>query len=196
MEFTVEDGCCFTTINGTRGTLSQACVQSLIEATKDLGSDAKYIETGSYLGCSSLIVALHSNAIVYAHDIWVTDWSELKGSPPPEVKDYFYTFYDMVKKNKMTRRIIPIRGNSVYTLGIHDDDSIDVAFIDGDHSLDGCFLDLEAVFPKMKKNGKILIHDCYGDNECRQAVLKFVAKHSLKNIKDIPYSCGMVLIEL
>lgn len=85
---------------------------------------------------------------MWAHDIWVTDWSELKGSPPPEVKDYFYEFYNAIKKNDMVNRVIPIRGNSTYIVGIHDNETIQLAFIDGDHSYTGCLGDLTAVYRK------------------------------------------------
>ena len=74
-----ENGIAFTSVNGVRGILRKADADTLIEHAKNLKPDAKYIETGSYLGCSALLVALHSNATVWAHDIWVSDWSELKG---------------------------------------------------------------------------------------------------------------------
>jgi hypothetical protein len=168
-----ENGIAYTKVNGTRGTLNFHDAQTLIGHAKQLPIDAKYIETGSYLGCSSLLIALHSSATVWAHDIWVTDWSELKGCPPPEVKDYFYEFYNAVKNNKLENRIIPVRGNSVYTVGIHDDESIDLAFVDGDHSFEGCLNDLQAVWPKVKKGGVILVHDCIPNSEPLGAVKKF-----------------------
>ena len=150
----------------------------------------RYIETGSYLGCSALLVALHSNATVWAHDIWVTDWSELKGLPPPEVKDYFYEFYKSVKNNKLENRIIPVRGRSEYTLGIHDDASIDLAFVDGDHSFEGCMADLNAVWPKVKKGGTILVHDGYQGSEVQKALKKFGTDNDL-TFTMWPDSCGM-----
>ena len=187
-EFTLENDCCFTNFKGTRGTMSRADVEEIIKSVK--GAKV-YAETGSYLGLSSLVAATFSNAMVYAHDIWVNDWSELKGSPPPEHKDYFYTFYKMVKDNSMQSRIIPVRGDSKYTLGIHDDDSIDCCFIDGDHSYEGCLGDLVAVYPKMKKRGGIiLIHDCYNKSETLKATNDFCKANRLFPEK-IPNSCGM-----
>ena len=195
LEYFVENGIAYTSVNGTRGTLKFADAQEIITRAKALGESARYLETGSYLGCSSLLVALHSNATVWAHDIWVTDWSELKGCPPPEVKDYFYEFYSSVKKNKFENRIIPIRGNSVYTVGIHDDESIDLAFIDGDHSFEGCLNDLIVVYPKMKKGGVILVHDCIENSEPLGAVNKFTRDKGL-DFSVVPGSWGMVCITL
>jgi predicted O-methyltransferase YrrM len=196
MEHVIENDCWFTTFRGVRGTLSPACVEALINETKNLGPEGRYLETGSYLGCSSLIVAAHSNATVWSHDIWVTDWSELKGGPPPEVKDYFYEFYNMVKDNNLIHRIIPIRGNSVYTVGIHDDESVDVAFVDGDHSFEGCLADLQAVLPKMKKKSTVLVHDCYHGGDCQRAVREFVGLHGFEDVYLVPNSCGMFIIRL
>jgi predicted O-methyltransferase YrrM len=195
MEFTIENGCCITTVNGVRGTLGQADVNTIINYAKKLGPDSKYLETGSYLGCSSLIVALNSNATVWAHDIWVTDWSQLKGGPPPKVDDYFFTFYKMVKDNNMIDRIIPIRGDSVYTLGIHDDKSIDLAFIDGDHSYDGCLADLEAVYNKMKEKSVILVHDCTRDSGPLKAVETFCKDKNIQAFY-VQNSCGMFILQL
>jgi len=189
----VENGIAYTTVNGTRGTLNFYDAQALIGYAKQLPRDAKYIETGSYLGCSSLLIALHSNATVWAHDIWVTDWSELKGCPPPEVTDYFYEFYSSVKNNKLENRIIPIRGNSVYTVGIHEDKSIDLAFVDGDHSYEGCLYDLQTVWPKMKQGSVILVHDCVQNSEPLLAVKTFTQEKNI-TFEIIPGTWGMVRI--
>ena len=189
----VEDSIAYTKVNGTRGTLNYFDAQTIIGHAKQLPKNAKYLETGSYLGCSALLVSLHSDATVWAHDIWVTDWSELKGCPPPEVKDYFYEFYSAVKKNNLVNRVIPVRGNSVYTVGIHDDDSIDLAFVDGDHSHEGCLADLRAVWPKMKKGATILVHDCIQNSEPLAAVKVFTQEKNLQ-FEIVPGTWGMVRI--
>jgi predicted O-methyltransferase YrrM len=111
------------------------------------------------------------------------------------VKDYFYEFYNSVKNNKLENRIIPIRGNSVYTLGIHDAASIDLAFIDGDHSYEGCLDDLRAVWPKMKSGGVILIHDCIPNSEPLGAVNKFATEKKI-SYEIVPGTWGMVRISL
>lgn len=188
-----DNGLSYTKINGTLGTLCEVDVRVLVLHAQQLHENAKYVETGSYLGCSSLIIALHSNATVYAHDIWTTEWAELNGFPPPEVKDYFYEFYKSVKTNKMENRIIPIRGNSTYTLGIHDDESIDLAFIDGDHSYEGCLGDLRSVWSKMKPGGSILVHDCSIDSVL-QALKQFTHEKNIDSVQFFENSCGMMKI--
>ena len=181
-----EDDISYTTINGVKGTINQMDVKTIL---CHLPKNGRYVETGSYLGCSAIVAALHSNVTVWAHDIWATNWDELKGGPPPEVKDYFFEFYKNVKANGLENRIIPIRGDSAYTLGIHDDDSIDIAFIDGDHSYEGCMNDLKAVWPKVKKNCAILIHDCLPDSPVDKAVKDFGKKFII-----LPHTCCMAVI--
>jgi len=167
----------------------------LIEHAQHIPEGGRYIEIGSYLGCSALIIALHSTATVWAHDLWTTEWSELRGSPPPWVHDYFYTFYSAVKANKLENRIIPIRGKSVYTVGIHDKQSIDLAFVDGDHSYDGCLADLNAILPKMKVGSTILVHDCVPLSEPLAAVTEFCEEQNLSFLV-LPGTCGMAKIKL
>lgn len=186
-----KNGIAYTYINGVKGTLNYYDTQTLIHeiSKKD---PSVYVETGSYLGCSSVIAALHSNALVYAHDIWVQDFDTLDetSGPPPEVDNYFKQFYKNVKDQKFQNRIIPIRGDSKFTVNaIHDDESVDFAFIDGDHSEDGIYGDLKAIFPKMKPEGVILCHDCVKESDTEKGLLKFTT-----DFERIPNTHGMVKI--
>jgi predicted O-methyltransferase YrrM len=190
----VENGIAYTYVNGVPGTLNYYDTIALLATTQKLTAKDKYVETGSYLGCSALLVALHSKALVYAHDIWVTDWSEIQGSqPPPKINDYFLKFYAAVEKNKCQRRIIPIRGDSKYTLHIHQNDSISVAFIDGDHSYLGVLNDLVTILPKMKQQSTILLHDCLEGSKTLEAVLYFCQQFKLTPER-IENSHGMLRI--
>ena len=51
-------------------------------------------------------------------------------------------------------------GDSVEVAKQWNHGKIDILFIDGDHSHNGCHRDIEAWYPYMKKNGMILFHDC------------------------------------
>lgn len=186
-----ENGIAYTYINGIKGTLNYYDTETLIHEIVQ-NDPSVYVETGSYLGCSSVISALHSNALVYAHDLWVQDFDtlDISSAPPPEVENYFKQFYTNVKSQNLQNRIIPIRGDSKFTLdAIHDDESIDFAFIDGDHSEDGIYGDLITIFPKMKVGGVILCHDCVEGTETYKGLLKFT-----KDFESIPNTCGMVKI--
>ena len=61
------------------------------------------------------------------------------------------------------------------------DNSIDVLFIDGDHSYNGVKKDLELFYPKMSKDG-IIIMDDYNWTPIKKASTEFVQKHGLTHI--------------
>lgn len=194
--FDVIDGIAFTYVNGVKGLLNQndaAIIRNHALALKD---GAKYVETGAYLGCSSLLVALYSNATVWAHDIWVEEWEKNKGASEKEcikTDNFFYEFYKAVKRNNLQNRVIPIRGDSAYTIGIHDPNSIDLAFIDGDHTYEGALKDFRNVYPLMKKGGIILAHDCHPRSEPLAAITQFTNENNLK-FEIYPYTTGLAQI--
>ena len=124
----------------------------------------KYVEIGSYLGCSTFLVAnltAGSGVILYSHDLWVEKMELLPedSNPPPQTEDYFLRFYAGVIDRGFEQSVIPIRGPSSYTLAIHPPSSISLAFVDGDHSFDGCIADLKALWPRMRSGGLIYVHD-------------------------------------
>ena len=159
----VVDGMAYTWVNGVKGTLRQIDYEILKSLALDIPRGGIYVETGSYMGCSAVAVGLHARGgvRVYAHDIWVQDMEELvaEGAPPPREEDYFYKFYKGVRDNGLTDTIIPIRGDSKWSLGIHEDESVDVAFVDGDHSYEGALGDLQVLWSKMKPGAPVVIHD-------------------------------------
>lgn len=69
----------------------------------------------------------------------------------------------------------------------YEDESVDMAFIDGDHSEEGIMGDLRAVYPKVKHGGVILCHDCVHGSDARNGLIKFG-----KEFTDIPGTYGMV----
>jgi len=123
----------------------------------------KYVEIGSYLGCSTFIIAnlTQRNVLIYAHDIWLEEMKDLRenSDPPSNIDDYFLKFYNEVIERNYEMNIIPIRGNSNYTINIHKNESISLAFIDGDHSYYGCLWDLRNIWGKMLSGGLIYVHD-------------------------------------
>ena len=86
-----------------------------------------------------------------------------------------------MRDNKLQHKVIPIRGDSKYTLGIHEDKSIDLAFIDGDHSYEGALNDLQAIYPKMKSDGVILCHDCRPNSQVLKAITEFATSKGILN---------------
>ncbi len=66
---------------------------------------------------------------------------------------------------------------------IHD---VDLLFIDGDHSYEGCTRDLENWYPKLVPGGHVLLHDCYFGSEVLDSVVDFTAQHDVEVIRS-PY---------
>jgi predicted O-methyltransferase YrrM len=194
IEYEVKDGIALTKINGVTGLLNFGDVQVLKTHAKNLGPNAKYVETGSYLGGSTMIISKFSTATVWAHDIWLEPHPELKDAGPAGPDEHmFYRFYECVKNNNLQNRVIPIRGDSAYTLGIHDPESIDLAFIDGDHTYEGALKDFRAIYPLMKKGGVILAHDCKMGDPALRSIQTFAAEKGI-DFEIFPHTTGMAKI--
>ena len=186
-EYEVVEGIAFTYVNGVKGTLNQCDVNVLLNHYNNLPFNSKYLELGSYLGCSSVMAGLtiKNKSFVFSHDIWESDMNKLsnESGPPPFIENYFYKFYENIKNNNLEGIVIPIRGDSSYTIGIHNDKSIDLAFVDGDHSYDGCLKDLNHIFPKMKPNSIILCHDATPDSEVAKSIREFCNNMNLTDVR-------------
>jgi predicted O-methyltransferase YrrM len=66
---------------------------------------------------------------------------------------------ELAKVGLLNERTRQIHGDSV-TVGLNYEDApVDMVFIDGDHSYDGCCGDIWAWFPHIKAGGIIAVHD-------------------------------------
>jgi predicted O-methyltransferase YrrM len=194
IEYEVKDGIALTKINGVTALLNFGDVQVLKHHAKNLGPNAKYVETGSYLGGSTMIISKFSAATLWAHDIWLEPHPDLKDAGPAGPNEHmFYRFYDVVKSNNLQNRVIPIRGDSAYTLGIHDPESIDLAFVDGDHTYEGALKDFRMIYPRMKKGGIILAHDCVPASPALHAIETFATENGLR-IELFPHTTGLARV--
>ena len=75
--------------------------------------------------------------------------------------------------------ITPMRMRSGDAASRFATESLDLVFVDGDHSVPGCYADLELWYPKVKPGGILIGHDCLPDREVRQALEKFVKERKL-----------------
>ena len=180
----VINGGAFTWINGVKGCLREADTQILINAARTIPFGGKYVEVGSWLGCSGIIVAFHSPARckIYCHDLWSENFP-VGSNPPPTEDNIGIQFHKNVIDNNLDDIITPVCGDSSTMMAIHSDKSIDMAFIDGDHSYEGITKDLEAIFPKMKSNSIIFCHDCNTGTEALRGLVDFCNSHDLKDIR-------------
>jgi predicted O-methyltransferase YrrM len=179
----------YTYVNNVKGCLNKMDTMVLLEHYKNLPFNSKYVEIGSYLGCSTVLAGLtvkNKSSLVYAHDIWEENMNNLKieGGPPPTEDNYLYQFYENIRNNNLEGIVIPMRGDSSYTVGIHEDNSIDLAFVDGDHSYEGVLRDLTSIYPKMKSDSIILCHDATQDSKVLKSITEFCNRKKLEDVRE------------
>jgi hypothetical protein len=68
-------------------------------------------------------------------------------------------FYNKDIAKKYNDRLIPIQGYSYEVADQIPDNTIDIVFIDGDHSYEGVKKDIHAYRPKLKSTGLLTGHD-------------------------------------
>jgi len=112
----------------------------------------RYAEVGSYLGLSATIVAdACPKAMVFAHDLFPMASAELTDAshPPPLADRMLVRFWEGIARNNMEGRVVPMRGRSAETLQVHGAGSLDLGFVDGDHSEGGTLNDLRLLWQKV-----------------------------------------------
>ena len=75
---------------------------------------------------------------------------------------------------------------------------VDVLFIDGDHSYEGCKADIATWYPHMAKHGVMLFHDCDASSPgVVKAVKEFIKEYGFKDVYYDPRQrCSMSRIRL
>ncbi|MBM4136783.1 MAG: glycosyltransferase [Nitrospira sp.] len=189
-------------VNGVKGFLCEGDIHFLFEKARNLPRNGIIVEIGSFMGLSSVIMAhallatQNYGARIYCIDTW-------EGSPEHatlnEVKNkqLFDIFLSNIKKSGVSSFIHPIHKASVDAASEFADQSIDILYIDGDHSFEGCYSDLKAWYPKLHKNGILFGHDCVPEGGVRQALEKFSGEYDLAyTILDAPITHYMFEIFL
>lgn len=176
---------CLTNVNGIKGFLCDGDIEFLWQVGSNLPRGGKYAEIGSWMGLSSIVVAnalvskLNLSARVYCIDTW--EGSTEHGNFDV-IKDG--NLYDVFKFNTSSTLldplIVPVRKSSFEAHKFFDDESLDVLFIDGDHSSEGCYKDLDNWYSKVKPGGRLIGHDAMPDAGARYALEKFCKLHNLE----------------
>lgn len=138
----------------------------LKDMVKLLPDKCEVVEIGSWTGGSSEVLA---KALVGKGGLTCVDlWDYHEGHCHPSLHkmalklggDIFSLFKDRVKGYN----VISIKGRSDDVSDGFEDDSLDMVFLDGDHSYEGVKSDIEHWLPKIKQGGVMCGHD-YGREE-------------------------------
>ncbi len=185
-------------VEGVEGFLIPGDMNFIYQMAATLPANGTYLEVGSYMGLSAITAAmsLNENAQEGGRIICVDHW---KGSPEHAgmevIRDGLLhgVFRANVDRLNMRGRISECSGDSVEVSRFFEDQSLDMIFIDGNHTYQGCMNDLQAWYPKLKENGRIFGHDATPEKSefcgVRQALAEFCEVNGLKvNITPPPAS--------
>lgn len=181
-EGTSEWGC--PIVNGVPGYLIHGDISFMWNLAASIPHGGIYVELGSWMGLSSVLIAnslfarLNLSARIFSIDTW-------KGSVEHQNMEVvregalFKVFNENVQKSGLSHYIHPIISDSAEAAHQFSDDSVDVVFVDADHSYEGCLRDLRAWYPKVKTKGRFLGHDAVPNGGVIEAVRQFASEHKL-----------------
>jgi predicted O-methyltransferase YrrM len=145
-----------------------------------LPKGSQIVEIGSYLGASSCFLAEGGRgrvSKVYCVDTWLND-AMSEGS-----RDTYTEFLTNTKP--YSEIIIPLRGNSV-DIGRSFHQTVDLVFLDADHSYEAVSNDLRTWIPKLRPNGWLLLHDYGWAKGVQQAIQEIVIPLQVGEPKTLP----------
>lgn len=120
--------------------------------TKYITEDTTMVELGSFAGISSELFALHCNKI-YCVDPWLPYW-EIKDSD--KMNDAENKFDSMAKNYT---NVIKYKMKSDEASKLFENNTIDLLYIDSDHSSENVEKEINLWIDKIKKDGFISGHD-------------------------------------
>jgi predicted O-methyltransferase YrrM len=124
----------------------------LYELAKTL-DNAVAVEVGSYLGASANFIAAgcrRANTRLYCIDTWHNEGMS------EGLRDTYAEF--VANTTRHQSRISAVRGLSTISAQSFTE-PIGLLFVDGDHSREGVFGDLDAWLPHVQANGWVVLHD-------------------------------------
>jgi len=139
------------------------------------------VEIGSFLGLSAVWFAQRVDSVACVDQWFEPATHETNNNLVGTLrrwdlpKDFFPIFRDNVMRSGVWHKILPIRAHSHYAAG--QVPFVDLAYIDGDHSYEGCKRDIEIYREKARK---VVCGDDYVEREgfgVIQAVKEAFPKH-------------------
>jgi predicted O-methyltransferase YrrM len=137
---------------------------------------ALFLEVGSYLGASTLFLAAAAKEIGHGAKVHSVDTWENQGMSEG-FRDTWSEFNENTKS--YTSCIVSHRGKSIQIAQTFTG-QIDLLFLDGDHSYEGCRLDVENWLPHLKPGGLIIMHDYGWAEGVQKVVYEFIQPRAVR----------------
>jgi len=120
-------------------------------------------EVGVYRGDFAQVLLQGCRGLTryYMIDPWkhLADWNKPANHPDEQLESYYQEA--MAKTDFASGKRVVLRGKTVEVIGSIPDETLDFAYIDGDHTLRGITIDLIALYPKIRTDGFLC-----GDDFC------------------------------
>jgi len=120
--------------------------------------ESTIVEIGSYQGESTEIFAKHFKKVI-AIDPWQNGYDKNDIASYHCSMSIVESAFD--ERMKKYNNVEKIKNYSHLSVNDFDDESVDIVYIDGDHTFEGCKRDIECWLPKIKKSGFLSGHDYY-----------------------------------
>jgi len=157
--------------DNVKGWLSQPEQVLLYDLARAVPTGGVIVELGSWMGRSTIMLAAGSlagpRAKVFAVDLFANigvtsaEYAPHLGDDDP---DYFAQFQTNIRKAGVDSIVSPIRGTTVDGSKEWARSSIDLLFIDADHSFEGIKADFLAWAPHCSCGSRIAFHDYFNIN--------------------------------
>lgn len=146
------------------------------------------VEIGVHKGrLSARLLAGNGHMFLHMIDPWADSGGSYKKT------DDYIAFYSQEQHDEALRKALdavkPFEGRykvhrmtSEQAAPLFEDDSLDFVFIDGDHSYEGCTLDIRLWWPKVKPGGLLSGHDYVAEKNfgVQKAVHEFLGDKELR----------------
>ncbi len=140
-------------------------------------ADGLALEVGSFMGKSSACLAagLHQNARLACIDTWLNDAMpyDEKSDVMEEFLHNTSSYQDTIETHRGTSAEVAAKWNR----------PIDLLFIDGDHTYEGCSTDIKSWLPFVRRGGWVAFHDT-GEIAVWQAISELFPKAHRRSARD------------
>jgi predicted O-methyltransferase YrrM len=137
-------------------------IHGLVDLIQRVDIENKIIcEIGCFLGVSTETFALFNPKKLYAIDIWGKNQNYAESNWAIGEKEMTWAEVKKSFDQRLSKypEVEAIQEHSTDAVNLFEGDSLDMVYIDGDHTYDFVFNDLNNWFPKVKQGGFIAGHD-------------------------------------